>query len=59
MTLMEIAGPQPAGLDMTAASIGASVGFVAAYAACKLLRRGNKKDDGFARVWRRSISVSN
>ena len=45
------APPTPAGFDLSAATVGASVGFVAAYLACRVLnRRREKNDDSFERV---------
>ena len=41
--------PEPVSFDWSTATIGASVGVVAALAALKLLRRGSK-DDEFARA---------
>lgn len=40
--------PETPGFDYTVATIGASVGFLAAYAFCKATR--SKQDDAFARV---------
>ena len=45
---METEAADASGSDWTAASIGASVGFVAAYALCSYAKGG--KDDQFERV---------
>ena len=41
--------PAEQGFDWTAASIGAAVGFVSAYAVMKVFR-GRNKDDEFSRI---------
>jgi len=47
-SLMSETAVQPQGFDYAAAGIGASVGFVAAYAALRFLKR--KNHDDFERV---------